>query len=439
MTPAGQLAAAIDLLGLIEADSRPADAVANYFFRTRRFIGGGDRRAISTLVWGVLRARRHLGWWLDYCRAPHTPRLLLAAQAVFSGQTPYKIATAFVSGRYGPPPLEPAEMTVLEKLSTRTLEHPDMPDAVKFEVPDWILPRLRAQFGPTLAAEMQAMNEPAPLDLRVNLLKSDRESAMKALALEGLHAQPTLYSPWGIRLKNRQSVTSGKAFQEGLVEIQDEGSQLIALALDAQPGMRVVDFCAGAGGKTLAIAMGMQNKGHIVACDVSAPRLEGAIKRLRRAGVHNAERHLLEPGDKWTKRQAGKFDRVLVDAPCTGTGTWRRNPDARTHLREQDLTELMAKQAEILERAQRLVKPGGRLVYATCSVLREENEAQIEAFLARHPEFSSAPLTIPGSLQGQAVLRLSPAQNGTDGFFAAIMVRQGEAAEMPVAIAGPAL
>ncbi|MDE2319753.1 MAG: RsmB/NOP family class I SAM-dependent RNA methyltransferase [Rhodospirillales bacterium] len=423
MTPAGQLAAAIDLLSLIEADPRPADAVANHFFRTRRFIGGGDRRAVSTLVWGVLRTRRHLGWWLDYCRALHTPRLLLAAQALFTGQTPNKIAAAFLSGRYGPPPLEAAEMAVLEKLSTRTLEHPDMPEAVKFEVPDWILPKLRAQFGPNLAAEMKAMSEPAPLDLRVNLLKGTRDEALLALAAERLTAEPTAYSPWGLRLKNRQSITTGKAFQEGLVEIQDEGSQLIALSLDAQPGMRVADFCAGAGGKTLAIAMGMGNKGHIVACDVSEPRLEGAIKRLRRAGVHNAERHLLEPGDKWVKRQEKKFDRVLVDAPCTGTGTWRRNPDARLRLTEQDLAELTVKQAEILERAQKLVKPGGKLVYATCSVLQDENEAQTEAFMARHPEFTPLPLEAPEVLSGSPTLRLSPAKHGTDGFFAAVMVR----------------
>ena len=423
MTPAGQLAAAIDLLGLIEADPRPADAVANHFFRTRRFIGGGDRRAVSALVWGVLRTRRHLGWWLDYHRAPHTPRLLLAAQALFSAKTPGKIAAAFVSGRYGPPPLQPEEMALLEKLSTRTLEHPDMPEAVKFEIPDWILPKLRAQFGPTLSDEMAAMNEPATLDLRVNLLKTDREGARMALAAEGLRAELTEYSPWGLRLRNRQSVTTGKAFQDGLVEIQDEGSQLIALAVDAKPGMRVADFCAGAGGKTLAIAMGMANKGHIVACDVSEPRLDGAIKRLRRAGVHNAERHLLEPGDKWVKRQEKKFDRVLVDAPCTGTGTWRRNPDARARLTETDLAELTVKQAEILDRAQKLVKPGGRLVYATCSVLQDENEAQIEAFMARHPEFSVLPLEAPEALKGSAHLRLSPARNGTDGFFAAIMVR----------------
>ena len=423
MTPAGQLAAAIDLLAAIEADPRPADAIANHFFRTRRFIGGGDRRAVSTLVWGVLRARRHLGWWLDYCHAPQSARMLLCLQALFTGQTVNKIAMAFAAGRYGPPPLTPEETAVLEQLSTRTLEHPNMPEPVKFEIPDWILPKLRALFGPTLSDEMAAMNETAPLDLRVNLLKATREEARIALAREGLQAEFTQYSPWGLRLQNRQSITSGKAFQDGLVEIQDEGSQLIALAVGAQPGMRVADYCAGAGGKTLAIAMGMENKGHIVACDVSAPRLDGAIKRLRRAGVHNAEQHLLEPGDKWVKRQSGRFDRVLVDAPCTGTGTWRRNPDARTRLTETDLAELTQKQADILDQAQKLVKPGGKLIYATCSLLNDENEAQLEAFLSRTPGFKQVPLEAPEALRGALNLRLSPKAHGTDGFFAAVLAR----------------
>ena len=424
MTPAGQLAAAIDLLALVEADPRPADATANHFFRTRRFIGAADRRAVSTLVWGVLRARRHLGWWLAHFGAPETPRLLLALQAIFSGMTPHKIAMAFTAGRYGPPPLSEAEAVILEKFSGHTLEHPNMPDAVKYEIPDWILPRLQAQFGPALAAEMAALAQPAPLDLRVNMLKSTREAAMLALAREGLHATPTPHSPWGLRLANRQSVTQGPAFQSGIVEIQDEGSQLVALLLDAAPGMRVVDYCAGAGGKTLAIAMGMENKGHIVACDTSEPRLEGAIRRLRRAGVHNAERHLLTPGDKWSKRQAQKFDRVLVDAPCTGTGTWRRNPDARLRLTETDLTELVAKQAMILDQAQKLTKPGGKLVYATCSLLNDENEAQVEAFLARYPVYRRVPLTapLPASLHGPG-LRLTPRTHGTDGFFAAVLER----------------
>jgi len=371
----------------------------------------------------VLRARRHLGWWLDYCHAPQSARMLLCLQALFTGQTPNKIAMAFAAGRYGPPPLTPEETAVLEQLSTRTLEHPNMPEPVKFEIPDWILPKLRALFGPTLSDEMAAMNETAPLDLRVNLLKATREEARIALAREGLQAEPTPFSPWGLRLQNRQSITSGKAFQDGLVEIQDEGSQLIALAVGAKPGMRVADYCAGAGGKTLAIAMGMENKGHIVACDVSAPRLDGAIKRLRRAGVHNAEQHLLAPGDKWVKRQSARFDRVLVDAPCTGTGTWRRNPDARTRLSETDLAELTQKQSEILDQAQKLVKPGGKLIYATCSLLNDENEAQLEAFLARTPGFRQVALEEPDAMRGALSLRLSPKAHGTDGFFAAVLAR----------------
>jgi 16S rRNA (cytosine967-C5)-methyltransferase len=377
---------------------------------------------VSSLVWGVLRARRHLGWWLTYFDAPETPRLLLSVQALFTGMTPHKIAMAFTSGRYGPPPLTPEETAVLEKFAGRTLEHPNMPEAVHYEVPDWILPKLRAQFGPALAAEMAALSNPATLDLRINALKVTREAAMLALAREGLSAQPTPFSPWGLRLAGRQSITQGKAFQDGLVEIQDEGSQLIALLVDAQPGMRVVDFCAGAGGKTLAVAMTMENKGHIIACDVSAPRLEGAVKRLRRAGVHNVESHLLGPGDKWVKRQEQKFDRVLVDAPCTGTGTWRRNPDARLRLREEDLKELTAKQAAILDHAQKLTKPGGKLVYATCSLLNDENEAQVEAFLARHPTYRQVPVAVPEALSG-AHLRLSPRLHNTDGFFAAILER----------------
>jgi 16S rRNA (cytosine967-C5)-methyltransferase len=420
MTPAGQLAAAIDLLAEIETDRRPADAIAQHFFRNRRFIGAGDRREVSSLVWGVLRARRHLGWWLG---APETPRLLLAVQALFTGMTLHKIGMAFTAGRYGPPPLTPEETIILEKFAGRTLEHPNMPDAVKYEIPDWILPRLESLYGPALPAEMAALAQPAPLDLRINALRTTREAAIAALAREGLIAMPTPYSPWGLRLAARQSVTQGPAFQEGLVEIQDEGSQLIALLVDAKPGMRVVDYCAGAGGKTLAIAMTMANKGHIVACDVSRPRLEGAVKRLRRAGVHNVESHLLEPGDKWTKRQAQKFDRVLVDAPCTGTGTWRRNPDARLRLTEADLAELTAKQAMILDQAQKLTKPGGKLVYATCSLLNDENEAQVESFLARYPDFTLSAVETPAALAGRT-MRLSPRANGTDGFFAAIMVRK---------------
>jgi 16S rRNA (cytosine967-C5)-methyltransferase len=287
---------------------------------------------------------------------------------------------------------------------------------------------LAERFGASLGTELATLLQPAPLDLRVNLLKGTREEARAALMSEGLDTRQTNLSPWGLRIEGRRAVTTGPTFQSGLVEIQDEGSQLVAALTDARPGMRVADWCAGAGGKTLALAMTMQNRGQLLACDVSAVRLDGAVRRLRRAGVHNVERHLIEPGDKWAKRRAGGFDRVLIDAPCTGVGTWRRNPDARLRLTEADVAELVAKQAQILDQAAPLVRTGGRLVYATCSLLPEENEAQVIAFLARHPGFTLVPLARAwpfGSPPPKAgdYLALTPAHHGTDGFFAAVLER----------------
>jgi 16S rRNA (cytosine967-C5)-methyltransferase len=429
VTPAARLAAAIELLTAIDAAPRkPADAVANDFFRTRRYIGGGDRRAVSERAWGVLRARRRLGWWLARAGAAATPRLLAAASLLTQGWVLAGVEQSYSGGQFGPSALTAAERAVLRPLEGHTLDHPEMPAAVRLEVPDWILPRLQTRFGADLAAELAAMAEPAPLDLRANLLKGTREAAQAALAAEGIESAPTPLSPWGLRVAGRRPVTTGNSFQAGLVEIQDEGSQLVAAIVGARPEMRVADWCAGAGGKTLALAMAMGNRGHIAACDVSAPRLDGAVRRLRRAGVHNVERHLVEPGDKWAKRRAGTFDRVLVDAPCTGTGTWRRNPDARLRLTENDLAELLPKQAAILDQAARLVRSGGRLVYATCSLLIEENEAQVEAFVSAHPEFAVVPLAqawpLPEPLLGSgAYLALTPRRHGTDGFFAAVLER----------------
>lgn len=428
MTPSARIAAAIELLEAIEgAPRRPADAVANDFFRARRFIGSGDRRAVSERAWQVLRRRRRLGWWIGQAGAAPTARLLVAASLLVEGWTLEGLAQAFSGGRFAAPPLIPPEAAALRRIAGHSPEHPDMPEAVRLEVPDWILPRLAARFGGSLAAELRAMEAEAPLDLRVNLLKATREEARAALAAEGIEAAPTPLSPWGLRIGGRRAVTSGAAFQTGLVEIQDEGSQLLARLVDARPGMRVADWCAGAGGKTLALAMTMENRGQIAACDVSAPRLDAAVRRLRRAGVHNVERHLTVSGDKWAKRRAGTFDRVLVDAPCTGTGTWRRNPDARQRLAESDLAELLPKQAAILDSAWKLVRTGGRLVYATCSLLTEENESQVSAFLARTPSAALLPLArawpegappCPGE-----TLSLTPLRHGTDGFFGAVLER----------------
>jgi 16S rRNA (cytosine967-C5)-methyltransferase len=423
VTPAGQIAAAIELLAAIDATpARPADGIANDYFRARRFIGSSDRRAISDRVWRIFRTHRRLVWWLA---DKQTPRLLVAASLLLDGGGMVDVETTFTGGRFGPAPLAPSEQLALRRLQGRALNHASMPDAVRLEMPDWLLPLLSPRLD---TAELMALLEPAPLDLRINLLKATREEAAAALAAEGLEATPTPFSPWGLRIEGRRQVTTGPAFRAGLIEIQDEGSQLVAALTGARPGLRIADLCAGAGGKTLALAMMMQNRGQLVACDVSAARLDAAVRRLRRAGVHNVERHLIEAGDKWSKRRAGTFDRVLVDAPCTGTGTWRRNPDARLRLTEADLAELLPKQAAILDQAATLVRIAGRLVYATCSLLSEENEDQVTAFLTRHPGFALVPLA--RAWEGGAppnpgdFLSLTPARHGTDGFFAAVIERR---------------
>ncbi|WP_281649671.1 RsmB/NOP family class I SAM-dependent RNA methyltransferase [Novacetimonas hansenii] len=429
MTPSARLSAAIDLISAMEATPfRPADAVANSFFRERRYIGGGDRRAISARVWDTLRHWRRLCWWIERADAPVTPRTLVLALEVLARQDRMTPEELFSGERYAPSRLDPQERALCAFLRGKSMDHPEMPRAITLEVPDWLLPRVEATFGAQADAELQAMMGEATLDLRANLLKTTREAARMALAQEGITTQDTTLSPWGLRVAGRQPVTSTAAFRAGLIEIQDEGSQLVAAAVGAEPGMRVLDYCAGAAGKTLAMAMTMNNRGHIVACDVSEPRLDGAVRRLRRAGVHNAERHLLATGDKWARRRAGSFDRVLVDAPCTGTGTWRRNPDARLRLRESDLLELMEKQSDILDRAAALLRPGGRLVYATCSILNEENHDQIAAFVQRNPAFRlvtppQGEGIMPAGLLVGGQMSLSPLRNGTDGFFTAVMER----------------
>ncbi|WP_291298506.1 RsmB/NOP family class I SAM-dependent RNA methyltransferase [Elioraea sp.] len=436
MTPPARVQAGIDLLTATDSASHaPADQVANSFFRARRFIGAGDRRAIADRHWAIIRHEARLAWALKRARAPITPRTRMLAQLIAEGEGADAVAGLFAGQQHGPAPLADAERRALHALAALAPDDAAMPEDVRLGVPAWVLPHLAARFGESLAAEMAAMDVPAATDLRANLLKTTRAAAQAALAAEGIEAAPTRFSPWGLRVEGRKPVTATTAFREGLVEIQDEGSQLIAMLVDASPGLRVVDFCAGAAGKTLALAATMQNRGRLVACDVSAPRLEAAVKRLRRAGVGNVERRLLEPGERWTKRSAEGFDRVLVDAPCTGTGTWRRNPDARSRLVEQDLAELVAKQAMILDRASRLVKPGGMLVYATCSLLPEENEAQVKAFCDRHSAFAIVPLAEAWAAASGAAsarfeppcdgpfLSLTPARHGTDGFFAAMLRR----------------
>lgn len=439
-----RIQAAIDLLNEIVDSPRPADGVASEFFRARRFIGSKDRRAVADRAWGVLRRWARLAWWVRWAlqqtgeEVPGwdgvSPRLRVIADLVLSeGMGPSGLGDRFTGEKFAPKRLTVREQGIARALKGRPLTAEEMPAWVRGEVPEWVIPRLDHLYGDHLPELLTSMEDEAPTDLRVNTLKTNLEEAVAALAGEGVEAVPTLLSPLALRLENRVNLPSTKVFRDGLVEVQDEGSQLVALLTDARPGMAVCDFCAGAGGKTLGLAAAMENKGRLSACDVSAGRMERSAQRLKRAGVHNVSRHVLaSEHDKWVKRHKGTYDRVLVDAPCTGSGTWRRNPDAKWRLTEEGVAELTERQASILASAARLVKPGGRLVYATCSLLPEENDAQITRFLETQGEaFRVVPVP---AIWAEAVgsercpvdgsyLHLDPARHGTDGFFVAILER----------------
>ena len=437
MTPGARLQAAIDLLNEIHSGSAPADRSAAAFFRNRRYIGGSDRRAILDHAYVVLRHMAKLDWWIGEFISeqglPHLERARIIAKLILlDGWTADKVAGSFDGGDYRPKQLNRTERSFALSLEGKDIRNGAQPKWVRFEFPDWIEPSLLKRFGPRFEQEMAAQLDEAATDLRANALKGTREQALAALAAENIEARSTDLSPLGIRLSSRPPMGALKCFQDGLIEVQDEGSQLAALLVDARPGHRVVDFCAGAGGKTLAIAAAMKNKGKIVACDTLKGRVERAGDRLKRAGAFNVERRGLESErDPWVKRHAAGFDRVLVDAPCSGTGTWRRNPDAKWNLQPDDLPRLVKLQASILDSAQRLVKPGGRLVYATCSLLAEENDEQVDAFLAGHPEFTRVPVAdvwrdVIGTPcpADTPTLSLTPLRHGTDGFFVAVMERK---------------
>jgi 16S rRNA (cytosine967-C5)-methyltransferase len=422
------LSATLDLASELLSFSRPADAVIASWLRARRDLTEAQRGPVLKMVGVLLRHHARLGWWLARCGMVDTPRSRLLAWLVLDGNSLGTVASWMDSdaGDFGTPLA--AERDALSALEGQSINHADMPDAVRLEYPDWARDGLRRRFGGEFATELQAMLTEPPLDFRVNPVKSSRPAMLEALKGLGLDPQPMELAPQGIRLNERISLSRLPMLRSGELEIQDEGSQLIAQLVDARPGERVVDFCAGAGGKTLAIAAQMQNRGYVVACDVSEGRLQRAAERFRRAGLHNIQTRLLSSeSDRWVKRHKLGFDRVLVDAPCSGTGTWRRNPDARWRPHDEaGLAGLVALQARILASAARLVKPGGKLVYSTCSLLIEENQEQIAAFLAAHPGFRLVPVHTAGS--DTDYLTLTPARHGTDGFFAASLERLKEPA-----------
>ncbi len=451
MTPGARIEAAIDLLGRIEAAPVPAERVVAAYFRERRYIGSKDRRAVGDRVYAALRARARLDWWLDQVGvAPGDeigrPRHRLdAALVVIEGRGAEELAGLFDGDAYAPAPLDAGERALVDALSGRDLTDPAQPPWVAAECPEWLWPEFETAFGAAAASELAALIGQASLDLRVNTLKGERTAALAALAEEGIAAEPTPLSPLGLRVPvrpgGRPTLRAGRAYESGLVEVQDEGSQLVALLTDARPGMAVADFCAGAGGKTLALAAAMAGEGPLSALDIDQRRLDHAARRIKRAGARNVTRRRLV-GEDWLAHRAGVFARVLVDAPCSGTGAWRRQPDARWRLSPAALEDYRETQARILAQAATVVAGGGRLVYGTCSLLASENEARAAAFLETRPDFAVVPMDVVWAetivpLGGPAApeptpfsgpfLQLTPARHGCDGFFAAVFERRKRA------------
>ncbi len=436
MTPAARTEAAIYLLGKIADERRPADDIVRAWFQARRFVGSKDRRAIRERVYGVLRSLMRLDWHLENVNADTSARNRVLAAVVLDGEDE---DTHFDGAKHSPTPLTDDEQAIADRLSGTSLDNPAQPDHVRTELPDWLADKLKPVYGDTFLNEAQALNTPAPMDLRVALGRVSRDQAQKALAKDGVKTTPTPLSPLGLRLEAHTDIGRTGAFRKGFVEVQDEGSQLLSLLVGAKAHMDVLDYCAGAGGKTLAIAdrMGLTDgasTGALAAADIDAKRLARMDQRLKRAKLTGKiERVTLDGTESF-----GLYDRVLVDAPCSGSGTWRRHPEQKKRLTPERLNELMILQDQVLAKAAVLVKPagpdvpGGRLIYATCSLLKEENEDRIDAFLKTHPVFQRIPIRqawaealkkAPCPEMASRDLRLTPARHGTDGFYVCVMER----------------
>ena len=423
MHPKALLDAAAELVGLVLKFDHPADAVVSRYFRDHRELGPRERATLAETAYNVLRNKLRFDHFAPSGSGPKERRMAILG---FHGPRDFLHSA-----------LNDTESAWLKACDAVKLA--DLMDRHRHNLPEWLVAPLKAQLGEAFWPLAESLLRPAPLDLRVNALTDKRGDIQKELKLAGIQAAPTGYSPWGLRIEGKPALTRLDAFARGAIEVQDEGSQLLALLLDAKRGEMVVDFCAGAGGKTLAIGAAMRSTGRLYAFDVSAHRLDALKPRLARSKLSNVHpAAIAHERDDRVKRLAGKIDRVLVDAPCSGLGTLRRNPDLKWRQSLQSVAELTVKQAAILQSAARLVKSGGRLVYATCSVLPEENESIAEAFGAANPDFEpqdagellgalkvqDAAGLCAGGENGMRYLRLWPHRHDTDGFFAAVWKRK---------------
>lgn len=437
MRPESRVSAVIEVLETIHSEwshgaHNPADNILSDYFKQRRYMGSKDRRFVADLVYFILRYGSTLEWWLEQCHADNTPRQIVMMALVLRDHYRREDLEEIFSGKkYAPRQLRVPEWKAIEVCFGQPLIHESMPAWAAYSYPEWLEGRLMQAFNDTFHKEITALNTEAPLDMRTNTLKCpDRSDLIMALDKHHYYCSPTPHSPLGVRLNKRAPVFTTDIYKDGWFEVQDEGSQLVAALVGAKPGQKVVDFCAGAGGKTLAIAAQMQNKGDLLAWDINEPRLKQMHKRLKRAEAYSIiPQHIKNEQDDSIKHHYNTVDWVLVDAPCSGSGTWRRNPDLKWRITPKDLSETLATQKSILHHASKLVKPGGSLVYATCSLFEDENENQVKEFLVDHPDFrvEDAPQmwnNLRSWREGLgSYLRLTPHKDGTDGFFAAIIKR----------------
>ena len=429
MIPAARVAAAIEILADVEARRRPAADALKDWGLARRFAGSGDRAAIATLVYDALRRKASSAWMMGEA----TPRAeILGALKQLRGLGEDEIAALFTGEGHAPAPLSEAER---ERLRAGDLA--DAPAYIRGDYPEWLAPAFAESFGDSALEEGRALASRAPVDLRVNALKTDRDRALAALAHLG--AVATSLSPVGLRIPVRAdgrgpALSAEPTYVKGLVEVQDEGSQLAALLSGAEPGMQALDLCAGAGGKTLALAGMMSNQGQIYATDTDGRRLAPIFDRLARSGARNVQVRAPRGAQDRLSDLEGRCDLVIIDAPCSGSGAWRRSPDAKWRMRPGALEQRIKDQAETLETATRFVKPGGRIVYITCSLLKAENEDRVAAFLESRPDYLPLEaahwaricrleaLAAHASRLGSGI-RLSPLRTATDGFYVAALTR----------------
>jgi len=407
-----------ELLRAVLKLDKPADQIVSDFFRGHRALGTRERHTLAETAYSVLRQRLLFAHLAQSGSGPLERRLAMLA---------WQGNDAFLKAA-----LNPDEQAWVAKI--HAIDRATLPEKLRHNLPDWLATPLQETLGDEFWPLVEALSVQAPLDLRVNALKAKREDVQKALTDAGFKVEPTPHSPWGLRVQGKPALHKLDVFTRGEVEVQDEGSQLLALLTDAKRGEMVVDFCAGAGGKTLALGASMRSTGRLYAFDVSGHRLDALKPRMARSGLSNVHpAQIAHERDDRIKRLSGKIDRVLVDAPCSGIGTLRRNPDLKWRQSPKAVKELQEKQAAILNSAARLLKPGGRLVYATCSLLTGENEGVAEAFTAAHAA-DFAPLPAQEALESARVvgaaglvngpyLRLWPHRHQTDGFFAAVWQR----------------